>query len=156
MYAFLAQPYVRRLQPTHSAEITPYCFSTPPFSVTGTVRNHSLAASTPTKSENECTHLLWWEQSESVGEEKETWQVFRRAESLQLTNINTTHHEYFMKHVPYTAAMLSCAGCCLFSVSESFFIPELCFIIIFHISERPQVPKVAYLFFFFPEACGSV
>lgn len=51
--------------------------------------------------------------------ERDMASVQEGCESLRLTNI-TTHPEYFMKHVPHAAAMLSCAAWCLFFVSKTF------------------------------------
>lgn len=110
----LKSPHIAPQPPPHS---------THPISVTGTVRNHSLTASTPTKSENECTHLLWWEQSASGRGEGDMASVQEACESLRLTNIDSIHHEYFMKHkLPLCSHVL--LGVCVFFV---------CVVVIYHL-----------------------
>lgn len=147
MYASEAPPYVRRLQPTHSAEITPYCSSAP-----SSLHPPSLCHRHSQKSQpySQHPHKTWkWMYSPPVvGAECECGRgegdmasVQEGCESPTLivyimnTSWNTAHKLQPRSHVP--------VGVCVLRLC--LLIPALCFVIIFYISEQPQVPKVACL-----------
>lgn len=106
IYACIAKPYVQSLKPTqlgemHGKEIAPYCI--PYHTVSPLSHSHSQKSQPcsqhPHKSENECTHHLWWEQNKKVGKDV-------GGEEREGKDMATVQGDESVKQDPQTATLI--------------------------------------------------
>lgn len=162
MYACIAQPYAQSLQPTllgemRGKEIAPYCILSHPvsLSLTFTVGNHSLTASTPTKVKMNALTTCggsrarererMWERKNERREGKDMATVQGGKSGKRDCMAANPWQKYITEKVKSCNFVIICWQLLAWYSFVRHFIHKSCFTIA-DINTKPQIPKVLSLF----------